>query len=147
MPLLTAAVMPPDPSDNFGGWGIIGLLVDPVPANNQDDSKSHISFRNNIFVSNYKIITQDGMANLVHDHNIYYFPSNGYFDNDGNADMTASEKIANPLFVNASPASLNLQLQSTSPARGVGVNLGYAQDVLQKPVPTSGAPDIGAYQF
>ena len=147
MPLLTAAVMPPDPSDNFGGWGIIGLLVDPVPANNQDDSKSHISFRNNIFVSNYKIITQDGMANLVHDHNIYYFPSSGYFDNDGNADMTASEKIANPLFVNASPASLNLQLQSTSPARGVGVNLGYAQDVLQKPVPTSGAPDIGAYQF
>jgi hypothetical protein len=137
MPTLTA---------NPGGWGIIGLLLDNNAANNSDTTQRHISFKSKIFVTNYEITFTDGLANLVHDHNVFWFSENGKFDNQGNTDVTSTERIADPLFVSSDYTNLNLQLQLTSPAIDAGVNLGYMEDILQTLVPTTSAPDVGAYQ-
>ena len=137
----------PTLTSNPGGWGTIGLLMDSNTANNSDPTQSHISFRNNIFVTNYKIIANGAPeSSVTHDHNIFWFSGSGAFDDSGNINVTSTEKLANPLFVDADYASLDLDLQSGSPAIGAGVNLGYAEDIAQTAVPTTSAPDIGAYQ-
>jgi hypothetical protein len=63
-------------------------------------------------------------------------PSN--YTNSGNV-------IGNPLFVGGSPYSY--QLQSNSPAKDAGLDVGLSTDFLNNIVPYNSIPDIGAYEF
>lgn len=125
-----------------GGWGIVGQLYDPnhLP----DASKSHMALRNNIFVTNYKVVGKNVLgASFTHDHNLYQLVGSGILGASWSADAT--DKTGDPLFVNASAG--NYHLGSTSPAINSGAVLGYTVDLAGTAVPQGSAPDMGAYEW
>jgi hypothetical protein len=129
------------------GWGIIGLLVQNTDSP-PNLSANHITFRNNIFVTNYAIVAFKNVlgANLIHDHNIYQFYGNGKLTGDtAGFKLGSTEFIVDPQFVDY--ANQDLRLKPASPAINAGVVASYATDVLQTTVPTGNAPDIGAYEY
>jgi Chondroitinase B len=107
---------------------------------------SMLTYRNNIFFlgGNFKV---SPYCDFPHDHNIYYRPRDrairGWAILGANAELGVGDQIADPKFVNMAVGDLHLQ--ADSPAIRVGVNLGYAKDVEDTPVPAT-SPDIGAYQ-
>ena len=127
---------------NPGGWGIVGMLFDSNHP--PDSSKSRIVTRNNIFVTNYKVIAQNVLGNnFVHDHNMYQLVGGGELG--ANWTLNATESIADPKFVDY--ANLDLRLTAGSPAIDVGGASSYNVDVLGTAVPTGKAPDMGAYEW
>ena len=88
--------------------------------------------RNNIF---YGFRHLADTLEFHHSYNLYY----------GLDDSLAGqgEMVGNPLFKSVS----DFHLQSGSPAIDAGVDLGYAFDIENKPVPHGAAPDMGAYEY
>jgi len=130
------------------GWGIIGLLVDWVPEHNPDTTQSHITFRNNIFATNYRVIAFKNVlgSSLAHDHNLYQFSGEGKPTNDIEGFvLDSTEHITDSLFADLSIA--NIQLRETSAAIDAGTISEFSTDILNNLVPTGMAPDIGAYEF
>ncbi len=114
---------------NVDGYRMLDCMA-PTP--------SMITFRNNIVVSPIQIANS---GNFTRSNNLYYMlngASIGYSLNSG-------EKIGNPLFVNID--NKDFRLQSSSPARDSGINLGYTTDFVSNRVPSGVSPDIGAYEF
>jgi hypothetical protein len=125
-----------------GGWGIVGMLYDPkhVP----DPSKSAITLRNNIFVSNYKVVSQNVLGtSFVHDHNLFQLVSGGVLGQDWS--LGATEVSADPQFVDA--PNLDYRLSPASPAIDTGAAASYSVDIAGVPVPIGVAPDLGAYEY
>lgn len=59
--------------------------------------------------------------------------------------MDANSIVADPLFVDF--ANRDFHLQSTSPCRNIGVDVGLTQDYAGTVVPQGTDPDIGAYEY
>jgi hypothetical protein len=57
--------------------------------------------------------------------------------------LNSTEETINPLFV--SPTTDNFHSQSTSSARGAGINLGFSEDYAGEAV--TSPLDVGAYQY
>ena len=89
-------------------------------------------FRNNIL---YDSTIGDGVTK-THDHNVYYL--------SGTPPTETGRITANPLFTNY--AGNVFTVQSSSPAKDAGANLGYTADLVGAPVPQNGSSDIGAYE-
>ena len=105
--------------------------------------------RNNLFIMENKDPYQsdDGIHHVDNQNNWYYDvsnPSQVVYPN------TAAGN-GNPQIVNlTNGGNSNYHLTVNSPLRGVGLNLssqGYTIDFEGKPLPTSGAWDVGAYQY
>lgn len=109
-------------------------------------TSSILTYRNNIFFlgDNFKV---SPYCDFPHDHNVYYRPRDrairGWAILGANAELGVGDQIADPKFVNM--AEGDFHLQPDSPAIRTGVNLGYAKDNDERPVPAN-SPDIGAYQ-
>jgi len=129
-----------------GGWGIVGLLVDwDHPA---DPAKSSVLVRNNIFVTDYRIMAFINPLgdNLVHDHNLFFFEGEGALsDNADGWSLSPTEQIADPLFVD--PTASDYRLTGASPAIDAGAGSLYSADLTGVPVPTGDAPDLGACEW
>jgi hypothetical protein len=93
------------------------------------------SVQNNIFYVGHAIYSEA----QTHTNNIYYMLDNAQIGYS----LAATEKTVNPLFVSSTTG--NFQLQSSSPARAAGIDLGFTKDYVGKAVPSP--PDIGAYQY
>lgn len=88
-------------------------------------------------------------------NNIFYYSTpgavDGYFSHSYNAyyGVTAPTETGrvtrDPLFTSYSNNIYTLQ--SGSPARDSGTNLGYVEDIIGTAVPQNGSPDMGAYEF
>ena len=131
----------PRPDPVPGGWGVVGQLVDwnRLP----DPAKSSITLRNNIFVTNYKVLSHNYLdANFIHDHNLFQILTGGMTGENWSAGAT--EKLGDPLFVD--PSAGNFQLGAGSPAIDLGTELGYSSDLLGTAVPPGSAPDAGAFE-
>jgi len=90
----------------------------------------------------------------VFDNNVYWMGSGGevkYYWDDADHTFTnwkvhagdANSIEADPLFVSAT----NFRLQSGSPCRNAGVDLGLTQDFKGTKVPCGSNPDMGAFEF
>lgn len=103
--------------------------------------------RNNIFYLNNVtyVLYNDGIhtVNWTRQNNLYYYASTAW--HDFGFTLGASERIADPQFIDLSAPDLHLQ--ATSPAIGAGINLGYGSDFDNRPVPMDSAPDVGAYEY
>ncbi|MFZ6027973.1 MAG: choice-of-anchor Q domain-containing protein [Chloroflexota bacterium] len=136
------------------GWGILGLLVDWVPEHNPDPAKNRMVVRNNIFVTNYRIVAFKNVLgdSLVHDHNLYHFFGDGKLSNDADGFTLAPTEIrfdashpGDPGFFDF--ANLDLRLQTGSPAVDKGAPAAYPTDVMGTPTPSGDGVDMGAYEL
>ena len=123
-----------------------------------DPAQMYWEIKNNIFDSptTYHIFqypTNPGV-DLSIDYNLYYpAMSSTYFYAGGyktfaqwqalTPSRDANSVVSNPLFVSSS----DLHLQSGSPARDAGANVGLVSDYAGAMVPSGNAPDIGAYEY
>lgn len=122
---------------------------------------SHVWIYNNIFYNNglrqLKIGNGDE-SNKIFDYNLYYFLSNylGEYLGTNYSDLNSWRTItgqdinsiqADPLFVD--PTNGDFRLQSTSPARDAGTDLGqqFNIDILGILRPQGGGWDMGAYEY
>jgi hypothetical protein len=99
-----------------------------------------VYFRNNIV--SMPGGTAIGNATVTHDHNLIYSTNGGTWVRDGS--LAATEKVANPMFVNL--AGKDFHLAAGSPAINYGAALGYTVDFDGAAVPVGGTPDVGAYE-
>ena len=114
-------------------------------------TNGNFEVRNNIFIvangvqvfvtAPYKV---GNYNNVVHENNLYYCTDGSTTDPCGK-DRGANEIIADPRFVNSE--SGNYMLRKKSPAISVGKKLGYRKDINNMPLPKSGRPSIGAFQY
>jgi len=132
--------------------GIAGLYVSGT-------GTSGITIKNNIVLdaATYGLDILDSTAITACDYNLWYCPTgtvyavvNGssYHSNDFAAYQAATGfdtngKWENPVTVSAS----DLHLQTTSPAKNAGVNVGLSLDYDGITVPQGAAPDMGAYEY
>lgn len=77
------------------------------------------------------------------------FANNLYFGGTGNPNLTASDIVADPQFINATttPSNANFRLQSSSPAINAGTTLSPKVDLLKNSRPRGAAADLGAYEI
>jgi len=99
---------------------------------------SILSLKNNIIWAELKA----GYADASFDES-----NNIFWSTDGmpllQFTKSSASLVANPLFISTS----NFHLQSSSPARDSGIDLGYASDLDGNVVPQNGIPDMGAYEY
>lgn len=129
-----------------GGWGAYGLLVDWN--HSADPAKSRMVVRNNLLVTNYTALSWINPlgANLVHDHNQFFFLDKGKLcTNAGIWVQDATEILKDPQFADA--AHQDYRLTAASPGIGKGAPASYAVDLAGTPVPAGAAADIGAFQY
>ena len=107
-----------------------------------EDDCSLTNFKNNICYDNrgYGIYGEVGASITNFDYNC--FNANDSADYDGFVEAT-NDVTDNPLFVSAT----NFRLQSGSPCRNAGVDLGLTQDFKGTKVPCGSNPDMGAFEF
>jgi len=133
--------------------------------NENDGIAESIEIKNNI-LSGCKWAIMCGNKNLCNwtsDNNLFYVRSDGYIGADETiyfstlsnwqgflggcpySDNDCNSLSANPLFISSS----NKRLQSSSPAKDAGINLGYlySTDLDGIPRPQGSAWDIGAYEY
>jgi len=96
------------------------------------NNMSNSNIRNNIFFKS----TPGAVTYLSHSYNVYYGVT---------APPETGRITGDPLFIDY--ANHNYALQSGSPARDAGTNLGYGEDIIGTAVPQNGSPDMGAYEF
>ena len=100
--------------------------------------------RNNIICSNMRLAYNPEAlgANFVHDHNLYFFTAGPGM---GTIVLDATEKIADPQFID--PSKTDFRLQAGSPAidRAIGVIDG--SDLDGTSIPVGATPDMGAYEW
>lgn len=127
---------------NPGGWGVVGQLYDPKHL--PDPAKSKIVLRNNIFVTNYKVTSENVLGNkFIHDHNIIQLLAGGAIGQAWTLDST--DRLADPIFMDA--AGKDYRLAANSPAIGSGGTSGFAGNSVDLlGVVVSSVPDVGAYQ-
>jgi hypothetical protein len=138
------------PSDDAPqeGWGLIGLLVDWVPAHDPDPARSRIEFRDNVFVTNYRVIAFKNVlgSSLVHSRNLYSFLGSGRLTNDEEGlRLDPAEIVADPLFADA--ASGDYRPEPGSPAIDSGGPGLFPYDIRMRPVPAGRGADIGAFEL
>jgi hypothetical protein len=101
-----------------------------------------LQVRNNIFyVNNYGILVQ-GYAPFIHDHNLYYFTGS---QPEMNFPMGPGERVADPMFANIGGG--NYHPRAGAPGINTGGASPFKGDMDNRPVPSGGAVDIGAYEF
>jgi len=147
----------PNKNDRKVGWGLIGLLVDGTSAHNPDPAKNKIAIRNNLFVTNYRVVAFKNVlgGSLIHDHNMYWMTDGAIPSNDkagfvlGSTDrLFDATHAGNPGFANALNYDFRLASGSAAIDAGVVTGTGVATvDILGNAVPAGGAPDIGAYEY
>lgn len=93
-------------------------------------STSQLYFRNNVL---YNSSPNDATAGN-HSYNAYYGTT---------APTETGRYVGDPLFTNR--ANRDYSLQPTSPVRGLGANLGYTNDIVGTPLPTTFGYAMGAY--
>lgn len=103
--------------------------------------------RNNVIMGFNRGIdyrSTDTNASLSNNYNCMFGNTTNYFNNGTPGVVPgADDVLANPLFVNAGAG--DFALQSGSPCRGAGVDVGLTTDKAGNPV--TSPPDIGAYQY
>jgi hypothetical protein len=105
-------------------------------------SSDALQVRNNIFyVNNYGILVQ-GYVPFIHDHNLYYFTGS---QPELNFAFGPGERIADPMFANIGGG--NYHPRAGAPGINAGGPTPYKADMDNRPVPSGGAVDIGAYEF
>ena len=114
-------------------------------------TNGNFTVRNNIFIvangvqvfvtAPYKV---GNYGSVVHQYNLYYCTDGSVTDPSGKP-LGQGETIADPAFINK---GCNFyKLKPNSPAVAAGKSLGYVMDLENNPVPASGKPSLGAYQF
>lgn len=136
------------------GWGIIGLLVDWIPEHNPDPAENKIILRNNIFVTNYRVIAFRNVlgSSLVHGNNLYCMLDDAKPSNDTSGFYPGSTDI---LYDKTHPGipgfedhdGYDFRLSAGSAAVNAGTSALYTMDIMNSAVPAGGTPDIGAYEF
>lgn len=119
---------------------------------------SDLIFRNNIFVYDpSRIEAVFSRGKFSHDHNLFYrlddpqpMDSANYSAYQrlvlgGGDHLGKGDLIGNPMFIDFK--NRNYRLHKTSPAIDRGVDLGYKLDFDNKPIPSGGAVDMGAYEY
>lgn len=106
---------------------------------------NEFQLKNNIIATKASISNKNS---FTHENNIYFrldraADQSNVTEGDIGYPLHASEKKADPLFLNAS--GKNFSLQASSPAIDKGQVLGYTQDYSKKSL--RGAPDIGPNEF
>ena len=99
-------------------------------------TNGELKLRNNIIYKTYGTIDDEGQ---IHEYNCYYggiAVNTGYGTGEFNSD---------PLFVDY--GSGDYHLQSGSPCRNTGTELGLSPDYVGVIVPQGGTTDIGAYEY
>lgn len=114
---------------NLRGQGSAFYLADS-PSPGCCNGLSNGYFRNNIIYSS-------SVGNV----NYYTHSNNVYYNSSGPSE--SGRITADPLFTNV--AGNVYTLQSASPARGAGIDLGYAEDIAGEPI--GPVFDIGAFEF
>lgn len=115
-----------------------------------------IRIRNNILVtdsSNYNNYQGEHSEDptWVHEHNLLWNPVNKTFSGArvrGTGELFGDPQFANPLWKATSTIDTNLSsygLQASSPARGTGLDLGYASDYFGKAASKDGKVDMGPF--
>ena len=126
------------------------------------DLTANLSVKNNIAyatkANTYAIFVDAATANnagLDITNNDWYRASGNWYSWDGTPGAVlatwnaltgvGTDLNADPLFV--STATPNFRLQSTSPGRNAGVDVGLTADIVSHKVPLGAAPDCGAYEW
>ncbi|MBN1874070.1 MAG: right-handed parallel beta-helix repeat-containing protein [Anaerolineae bacterium] len=112
-------------------WVIFGFAGSP--------DESTFLLRNNIIYANERQVISSH-ATFTHDYNVYYLAG----DTKLGFTLGEAEQIADPLF--ADLANRDFHLQAYSPAIDGGIDLGYAKDFDDNPVPMNESPDLGAFE-
>ena len=82
-------------------------------------------------------------TNFHHEHNLYYFTNGGYM---GSTVLDATEKIADPKFVD--PSKTDFRLMPDSPAIGAAGNILYDYDLDGVAIRQNAGPlEVGAYEW
>lgn len=100
---------------------------------------STILLRNNI-LSIDGFDTVSNVTGFAHSHNLYNLLGRtklGFL-------LEGTEKIADPLFIDA--GTQNFDLQPSSPAIDAGFDLRYSFDFRNYPIPVGTSPDLGAFE-
>ena len=108
---------------------------------------NHFVIRNNIVVTQSQVAWDPACvgADLVHDHNLFYFLTGGNLGYSQHLwTLDASELIANPGFADSNLK--DYRLSSTSAALKKGYPTLFSADLLGNRIPANSAPDLGAFQ-
>lgn len=84
--------------------------------------------------------TVSNVTGFAHSHNLYNLLGGTKLG----FPLERTEKIANPLFIDA--GTQNFDLQPSSPAIDAGLDLGYSFDFRNYPVPVGTSPNLGAFE-
>lgn len=128
--------------------GRVGILLP------NDKNVSNLYIRNNVFENwDRAFLNANGTYGATTDHlyvqnNILYQngqSNNPYWESSYTVtNLTSTNNVkSDPLFVSSS----DFHLQSGSPAKDAGINIGLIKDFDNYAVPYNGIPDIGAYEF
>jgi len=101
-------------------------------------------------------VTIKGGGSIVSNHNVLGPESASYISFAGNTYSTLATYVAgesqdlnsikdDPLFID--PTNDDFHLQSTSPCKNAGIDVGLTADYAGKTVPKGSAPEIGAYEL
>jgi len=121
---------------NYGTWAFFGYQGDGDCV-----VKNNIIYANG---SNKIFQTESGVTSLPgEDYNqVYNSPQTG-----GGFTFGSNTTVGDPLYVNTTAGSEDLNLQATSPAIDTATDLGVAVDITLKARPVGSDPDRGAYEF
>jgi hypothetical protein len=106
-------------------------------------STSIMTAINNVVWAEQKAAYAD--AAFVESNNVYWNSAGRPFVQFQNFLMSATSRLANPLFISAS--GRNFALQSASPAINMGQLTSWTWDLTGKAVPQGGLPEAGAYEY
>ncbi len=125
----------------------------------QTSPGANVLIKNNVIHTStnktYGIFIYDAaVGHYTSDYNCIYETYFGRIETGGNYSLAdwrtatgqdAHSMLADPLFV--STVTPDFRLQSGSPCKDAGVEVGLTLDYAGKPVPINTTPDIGAYEF
>ena len=114
------------------GWVIFGFEGEPT-------ANTFITRNNILHVENFQAISNK--TTFSHNHNLYSL-QNGTIPG---INLSSDEQLADPLFIDLT--NQDYHLMPSSPAIDAGIDLGYALDFENNPVPVQTKPDLGAFEF